>query len=249
MDLASYIRDIPDFPKAGILFKDITPLLAQPRAFQESIERLEAHFAGRRVDAVAAAEATGYDGEIDFAPPWRRVTFVGAIKEATGIDITEHRDRDALAQAIRATGSEMATDDLTWPQLVDDLLSKHVEPTLQQPTFVMDYPVELSPFAKEHRSEPGLTERFEAYAGGMEIANAFTELNDPDVQRERFDAQVRFAAAGDEEAQPFDEAFLSALEHGMPPTGGLGLGIDRLVMLLTGKHSIREIVLFPAMRD
>jgi len=197
----------------------------------------------------AAAQAAGYEGEIDFAPPWRRVTFVGAIQEATGIDITEHRDVDALVAAIRATGSDMPTDDLTWPQLVDDLLSKHVEPTLQQPTFVMDYPVELSPFAKEHRSQPGLTERFEAYAGGMEIANAFTELNDPDVQRERFEAQVRFAAAGDAEAQPFDEAFLAALEHGMPPTGGLGLGIDRLVMLLTQKRSIREIVLFPAMRD
>ncbi|MEP6954638.1 MAG: lysine--tRNA ligase [Solirubrobacteraceae bacterium] len=197
----------------------------------------------------AAAQAAEYAGGIDFAPPWKRVTFVGAIQEATGIDITAHRDRDALAAAITATGSEMPTDGLTWPQLVDDLLSKHVEPTLQQPTFVMDYPVELSPFAKEHRSEPGLTERFEAYAGGMEIANAFTELNDPDVQRERFEAQVRFADAGDAEAQPFDEAFLTALEHGMPPTGGLGLGVDRLVMLLTGQHSIREIVLFPAMRD
>ncbi|MGZ6708168.1 MAG: lysine--tRNA ligase [Solirubrobacteraceae bacterium] len=197
----------------------------------------------------AAAQAAGYAGDIDFAPPWRRVTFVGAIAEATGIDVTSHRDRDALAAAIRATGSDMATDGLTWPQLVDDLLTKHVEPTLQQPTFVMDYPVELSPFAKAHRSEPGLTERFEAYAGGMEIANAFTELNDPDVQRERFEAQVRLAAAGDDEAQPFDEAFLSALEQGMPPTGGLGLGIDRLVMLLTGRRSIREVVLFPAMRD
>jgi lysyl-tRNA synthetase class 2 len=197
----------------------------------------------------AAAQAVDYAGEIDFAPPWRRVTFVGAIQEATGIDITAHRDRDALAAAIAGTGSDLPTDGLTWPQLVDDLLTKHVEPTLQQPTFVMDYPVELSPFAKEHRSEPGLTERFEAYAGGMEIANAFTELNDPDVQRERFEAQVRFADAGDAEAQPFDEAFLAALEYGMPPTGGLGLGIDRLVMLLTGKRSIREIVLFPAMRD
>jgi lysyl-tRNA synthetase class 2 len=197
----------------------------------------------------AAAQAAEYDGEIDFAPPWRRVTFVGAIREATGIDITVHRDRDALAEAVRATGSDLPTDGLTWPQLVDDLLTKHVEPTLQAPTFVMDYPVELSPFAKDHRSEPGLTERFEAYAGGMEIANAFTELNDPDVQRERFEAQVRLAAEGDDEAQPFDEAFLFALEHGMPPTGGLGLGIDRLVMLLTGHSSIREIVLFPAMRN
>src|SRR4029077_767272 len=111
----------------------------------------------------------------------------------------------------------------SWPQLVDDLLSKHVEPTLQQPTFILDYPVELSPFAKAHRSQPGLVERFEAYAGGMEIANAFTELNDPDVQRRRFEEQMRFAAAGDEEAQPFDEAFLMALEQGMPPTGGIGI--------------------------
>jgi lysyl-tRNA synthetase class 2 len=195
------------------------------------------------------AQAAGYAGEIDFAPPWRRVTFVGAIQEATGIDIEAVRDRDALEAAIRERGLQMPTEGLTWPQLVDDLLSKHVEPELQQPTFVMDYPVELSPFAKAHRSKPGLVERFEAYAGGMEIANAFTELNDPDVQRERFEAQARFAAAGDDEAHPHDEAFLQALEQGMPPTGGLGLGIDRLVMLLTGRRSIREVVLFPAMRD
>ncbi|MEA2304620.1 MAG: lysyl-tRNA synthetase, class [Solirubrobacteraceae bacterium] len=195
------------------------------------------------------AQAVGYAGELDFAPPWRRVTFAGAIEEATGIDILAHRDRDALAAAVQAAGLDLDASEGTWPQLVDDLLSKFVEPGLQQPTIVMDYPVELSPFAKAHRSKPGLTERFEAFAGGMEIANAFSELNDPDVQRERFEAQTRLEQAGDEETQPYDEVFVQALEQGMPPTGGLGLGIDRLVMLMTGTRSIREVVLFPAMRD
>jgi lysyl-tRNA synthetase class 2 len=133
--------------------------------------------------------------------------------------------------------------------MADDLLSKFVEPGLIQPTFVLDYPVELSPFAREHRSQPGLVERWEAFAGGIEIANAFSELTDPDIQRERFEAQQRLAALGDEEVQPYDEPFLRALEQGMPPAGGVGLGIDRLVMLLTGRDSIREVVLFPAMRD
>jgi lysyl-tRNA synthetase class 2 len=197
----------------------------------------------------AAAQAAGYEGELDFAPPWRRVTFSDAIREATGVDIDAHRDRDSLAAAIRATGVEMeGLDRLTWPQLVDDLLSKHVEPTLVQPTFVLDHPIEISPFAKAHRDKPGATERFEAYANGMEIANAFTELNDPDEQRARFEAQMRYAAEGDDESQPYDEAFVQALEQGMPPTAGLGLGIDRLVMVLTGRDTIRDVVLFPALR-
>jgi lysyl-tRNA synthetase class 2 len=126
--------------------------------------------------------------------------------------------------------------------MVDSLLSKYVEPKLEQPTFVMDYPVELSPFAKAHRSEEGLVERWEWFAGGFELANAFTELNDPDEQ------QLGERAAGDEDAQPFDDDFVRALEHGMPPTSGVGLGIDRLVMLVAGRSSIREVVLFPAMR-
>ncbi len=194
------------------------------------------------------AAEIGYAGEIDFSPPWRRVTLRDAILERTGIDVLGARDREALLAAAR--DKDVALDpDAGWPKLVDDLLSKHVEPELMAPTFVLDYPVELSPFAKAHRSEPGLVERFECFAGGMEFANAFTELNDPDDQRARFEDQARQTAAGDDETQPYDEDYVRALEHGMPPTGGIGVGIDRLVMLLSGRTSIREVVLFPAMRD
>jgi len=193
--------------------------------------------------------AVGYSGELDFTPPWRRVTLRDAIREGSGVDIIEHRDRDGLIAAMEAANLGMPTADRTWPQLVDDLLTKHVEAQASNPVIVTDYPVELSPFAKAHRSEPGLVERFEAFVDGMEIANAFTELNDPDEQRARFEEQARYAAQGDEEAQPYDEVFVAALEQGMPPTGGIGIGIDRLVMLMTGLRSIREVVLFPAMRD
>ncbi len=204
----------------------------------------------RRCEALVAyaAEAAGYEGEIDFSPPWRRETLAGAIRDRTQVDILANRDLESLSAAVRAQGHEVPDAAETWALLVDHLLSKYVEPELMQPTILMDYPVELSPFAKRHRDDPTLTERFEAFAGGMEIANAFTELNDPDDQRARFEQQRRYAAEGDAEAQPFDEAFLEALEHGMPPTGGIGIGIDRLVMLMTGQQTIREVVLFPAMR-
>jgi lysyl-tRNA synthetase class 2 len=197
----------------------------------------------------AAAAAIGYSGTADFKKPWRRVSFVEAVAKATGIDLAALGDTGALASAIAERGLEIRTEGASWPQLADDLLSKFVEPNLEQPTFVLDYPIALSPLAREHRSRAGLAERWEAFVGGMEIANAFSELNDADSQRERFEAQRRLAAAGDEEAQPYDEAFVEALEQGMPPAGGVGVGIDRLVMLLTGRDSIREVVLFPAMRD
>jgi lysyl-tRNA synthetase class 2 len=193
------------------------------------------------------AEQAGYEGDIDFSPPWRREALGDAIESRTGIDVLADRDPESLRARMRERGLEVP-DEETWGQLVDHLLSKYVEPDLIAPTFLIDYPVELSPFAKRHRSKEGLVERFEVYAGGMEFGNAFTELNDPDDQRHRFEMQVRFATEGDEETQPMDEGYLFALEHGMPPTGGIGIAIDRLVMLLTGRRSIREVVLFPAMR-
>ena len=180
------------------------------------------------------AKEVGYDGPIDFSRPWKRITLREAIREKTGVDIN---------------GGDELPGEGTWAKRVDDLLSKHVEPDLHNPTFILDYPKELSPFAKDHRSEEGLVERFEAFTAGMEFANAFTELNDPDEQRARFEQQRADEAAGDDETQPYDEDYVRALEHGMPPTGGIGIGIDRLVMILSGRHSIREVVLFPAMRN
>ncbi|MGA2319612.1 MAG: lysine--tRNA ligase [Solirubrobacteraceae bacterium] len=210
--------------------------------YEDEASRLE-ELVGR------AAAAVDYSGEIDFQSGWRRLSFVDAIAQATGIDLAAVRDAGALRRALQERGLAPASADAGWPQMADELLSKHVEPSLHQPTFVFDYPIELSPFAREHRSKPGLVERWEAFAGGMEIANAFSELTDPDSQRERFEAQRRLQRLGEEEVQPYDEIFLAALEQGMPPAGGVGLGIDRLVMLLTGRESIREVVLFPAMRD
>jgi lysyl-tRNA synthetase, class II len=186
------------------------------------------------------------EGEtIDLSPPWRRVTLRDAIKEKTGIDVLEHPSREQLAEAM---GSKPDPEE-GWGKLVDGLLSKQVEPTLIQPTFIVDYPVELSPFAKRHREDERLVERWEAFVGGIEISNSFTELNDPDEQRRRFEAQAEETARGDEETQPYDETFVESLEQGMPPTGGVGLGIDRLVMILTGAKSLREVLLFPAMRN
>ncbi|MEE9199612.1 MAG: lysine--tRNA ligase [Dehalococcoidia bacterium] len=186
---------------------------------------------------------------IDFTPPWRRVTLRDAIHEGSGIDIADPRysDTEALRRDIASLGPDVSA--LSPSQLYDKLLSQYVEPTLIQPTFLLDYPVEMSPLAKKKPEDPRFVERFEGYAGGMEIANAFTELNDPVDQRRRLEEQEAFRREfGDEEVDRLDEDFLLAIEHGMPPTGGLGMGIDRLVMLLTNQQSIREVILFPQLR-
>jgi lysyl-tRNA synthetase class 2 len=206
-----------------------------------------------RTEAIvrAAAAASGYAGELDFSAPWRRVGFADAIEEKTGIDLRKVTTAEALAAHIGRVGLELKTEGFAWFQMADDLLSKCVEPNLKQPTFVVDYPKELSPLARERPDDPKIVERFEAFAAGMEIANGFSELIDPDEQRARFHEQDRIDTLtdGDAETMPYDEAFVQALEQGMPPTAGVGLGIDRLVMLLTGRDSIREVVLFPAMRS
>jgi lysyl-tRNA synthetase class 2 len=213
--------------------------------YNDVAEELEGLVASVAQEVLGTTKVEREDETIDLAPPWRRVTLRDAIRERTGIDVMEHPTREQLAEAM---DSEPDPEE-GWGKLVDGLLSKEVEPILIQPTFVVDYPVELSPFAKRHRSEEGLVERWEAFVGGIEISNAFTELNDPDEQRRRFEEQAQERTRGDEETQPYDETFVESLEQGMPPTGGAGLGIDRLVMILTGAKSLREVLLFPAMRN
>ena len=185
--------------------------------------------------------------KIDLATAWPRIPLRDAIAEGTGIDIFEHPDLPSLSGAARAAGMDPG-DAPNWARLVDELFSERVEPKLVQPTFITDYPVELSPLAKRSPGDPRLVERFEPFVAGMEIGNAFSELNDPDDQRERLTAQAAAHSAGDEEAHPLDEEYLTALEHGMPPTGGLGIGVDRLVMLLADVPNLREVILFPHLR-
>jgi lysyl-tRNA synthetase class 2 len=170
-----------------------------------------------------------------------------AIRDAIAIDILAADDHEALRAALRAKGLDPG-DAPTWSVLVDDLFSNYVEPTLIQPTFITDYPRDLSPLAKGSAQDPRLVERFELFLGGFEIVNAFSELNDPEDQRGRFEDQRRAAAQGDAEAHPMDEDFLNAMEYGMPPTGGLGMGIDRLTMTLADAPNLREVILFPHLR-
>ncbi|MDZ4246074.1 MAG: lysine--tRNA ligase [Dehalococcoidia bacterium] len=213
-------------------------------AVMSRVEEMVAHIAR----SVLGTTTVEYDGrQIDFTPPWRRITLRDAIKEQCDIDFAEFPDAPSLAAKMKESGMAVEPG-LGRGKLIDELLSTAVEHTLTQPTFLLDYPVELSPLAKRKPGEPDLVERFEAFAGGMEIANAFTELNDPVEQRERFKEQAKAREAGDEEAEMPDEDFLVAMEHGMPPAGGLGVGIDRLAMLLTNQQSIREVILFPQLK-
>jgi lysyl-tRNA synthetase class 2 len=198
--------------------------------------------------AVNGSAVLEYCGEkIDLAGEWPRISLCQAVRDATGIDVLAFSDADSLRTVVREKNLGSG-DSPTWATLVDELCGDHVEPKLVQPTFITNHPVELSPLAKRSADDPRLVERFEAFVGTMEIGNAFSELNDPDDQRSRMEEELRANAAGYEEAHPVDEDFLRALEHGMPPTGGLGVGVDRLVMLLTDAAHIREVILFPHLR-
>lgn len=200
-------------------------------------------------EEVTGSQVISYQGhEIDLNPPWRRVTLRGIAQEVTGIDYGERRNADELAEAMRAKGLSVPADS-TWGHLIDKGLLGTVEPTLIQPTFVMDYPRDISPLAKAKPDDPTHVERFEFFIGGLEMGNAFTELNDPFDQEERFREMGRLYDPDDEEAHPMDEDYIRALKYGMPPNGGFGIGVDRLVMLLTDQPNIREVILFPLLRE
>ena len=198
---------------------------------------------------VCGSTQISYQGTaIDLTPPWRRATMHELVQQATGLDFSAYASREQAAAAMQAQGLEVPALADSVGRLLVEAFEQTVEADLIQPTFVLDYPVENSPLARAHRSKPGLVERFELFIVGRETANAFSELIDPLDQRQRLEAQQARKAAGDDEAQSVDEDFIQALEVGMPPTGGLGIGIDRLVMLLTDSASIRDVIAFPLLR-
>ena len=192
------------------------------------------------------SESEGGRNEISFERPWKRIPLLDAIEEKTGHNLFG-KSRDELADIGKSLGVEIDST-MGSGKIIDEIFGEFVEPNLIQPTFITDYPVELSPLAKKHRSKEGLVERFEVICNGKELCNAFSELNDPEDQRARFEDQVRLKDKGDDEAMAIDEDYLRALEYGMPPTAGLGVGIDRLTMLMTGQDSIRDVILFPLLR-
>jgi lysyl-tRNA synthetase class 2 len=241
-----------DFRNEGISFKH-NPEFTQLEWYEAYTDY---HGVMRRVEEllVAVAQELGqgltisFNGQtIDLTPPWRRITMRDAIHQATGIDYQAHPTARDLADAMIAAG-QRPEQTASRGKLIDQLFGDHVEPGLIQPTFIMDYPVEISPLAKKKADDPTTVERFEYFIAGMECGNAFTELNDPIDQRARF-VELRDAVAGaDENSHPLDEDFLNALSYGMPPTGGFGTGIDRLTMLFADKQTIREVILFPHLR-
>ncbi len=199
------------------------------------------------IKVLGTTEFTYQGKQINFAKPWARKTMAQAVKEVTGVDFDVNNTDELAREAAKKFGAEVK-EDATWGEVLYQLFDENVEKTIVQPTFIIDHPVEVSPLAKRRKDDPRLTERFELFIVGSEFANAFSELNDPIDQRERFERQVALREKGDEEAGMMDEDFINALMYGMPPTGGLGIGIDRFVMLLTDSYSIRDVLLFPTMK-
>jgi lysyl-tRNA synthetase, class II len=198
------------------------------------------------IDVTGSTEVQVGEHIINFKRPWKRYTMYESIKEFTGVDISEMNE-EQLGKAANQMGVRIERN-MARGKMIDEIFGEKVEPHLIQPTFITDYPVEMSPLAKKHRSKPGLVERFEAICNGKEICNAFSELNDPIDQRHRFEEQLKLGLRGDEEAMMLDEDFLRAIEYGMPPTSGLGMGIDRLTMIMTNSPSIQDVLFFPQMR-
>ena len=203
---------------------------------------------GYIADTVIGSRKITYQGEeIDLSSPWKRITMIDAVREYVGIDFEATEDMDQLKAQAKKAGVEF-DGDITWGKLLYECFDQKVEDKLVQPTFVYDYPVDVSPLAKRKPTDKRMTERFEFFITGKEFGNAFSELNDPIDQKERFMAQVREREKGDDEAQMMDEDYVNALMYGMPPTGGLGIGVDRMVMLFTDAASIRDVLLFPTMK-
>jgi lysyl-tRNA synthetase class 2 len=215
--------------------------------YRDMMELAQAMLQSAAQQALGTLSIPHGDGVIELSGEWPRITMRDAILGATGVDILAATDLAGLRAALSWQGIDPG-DAPTWALLVDEVFSAKVEPTLVQPTFVTHHPTELSPLAKRSPEDPRLVERFELFLAGMEVGNAFSELNDPDDQRARFEEQRALAAAGDADAHPMDEDFLTALEHGMPPTGGLGVGVDRLVRIFANAPNLREVILFPHLR-
>ena len=242
-----------DFRNEGVSYKH-NPEFTQLEFYKAYTDYYGMMDLAERMVAFAAEQVTGsstitFQGHtINLAPPWQRITLRDAIRECSGIDYADYPDADSLRAAIRAKGLEAKARD-TWGKLVDSLLGDTVEPTLIQPTFITNYPRDISPLAKAAPGDPAHVERFEIFVGGMDMGNAFTELNDPLDQEARFIDMSRLYSDEDDEATPIDEDYLRAMRYGMPPAGGCGLGVDRLVMLLTDRSTIREVLLFPHLRE
>jgi lysyl-tRNA synthetase class 2 len=211
----------------------------------ETVEQLIHHTV---VSIFGTPVFTNSGNEIDVTPPWPRKTLRQAILDGSGVDYAAHPDQPSLLAAARAAGADVDSG-IVWPRIVDELLKQFVRPRQIQPIFLIDYPVELSPLAKRKPTDPTHVERFQPFFGGGEVGNSFTELNDPLDQLARFLEQQKDKDAGDEEAMPIDEDFVTALMYGMPPTGGVGIGIDRVAMLLADQDTLRDVILFPAMRN